>query len=395
MKRRRMSAECEMDHSYAMPNVNDNSNALLKKIQNVYANKLLNDITLIVGGISYPAHRFMLCISSDVFETMLMNSIWSDSHQEVIELQEVPQCIEVFPVFLQYFYTGVITLEQSNIMPMLVLADKYNVKDLTVLCVEYMCEHIADAADQGQLVTWFQYVLSLNQPTTINALYYSKIWQDTECMDIKAPWNKLLKACRNYIKWNLDSCIKCFNTFQCDILVGLLKQSDLVVHDEMQLFGCVASWLNYQSAEKLLECNDSDTIEEYMSSLTEHVMSFIRYPMILPRQMAQLLMVPIVKQNKDFFVDKMAAAMEYNLVKTEKLSDTEHLLECTPRLYTCERWGNSFRIRTKTIQNYQSIKREIVTCSNLFDREFEPNEESNWGTVQHFKGIGVLKSCSS
>lgn len=47
----------------------------------------------------------------------------------------------------------------------------------------------------------------------------------------------LLQACRNYIKWNLDSCTKCFNTFQCDILVGLLKQSDLVVHDEMQLFG--------------------------------------------------------------------------------------------------------------------------------------------------------------
>ncbi|XP_060862150.1 BTB/POZ domain-containing protein 17 [Metopolophium dirhodum] len=387
MKRRRMSAECEMDHSYAMPNVNDNSNALLKKIQNVYANKLLNDITLVVGGISYPAHRFMLCISSDVFETMLMNSTWSDSHQEVIELQEVPQCIEVFPVFLQYFYTGVITLEQSNIMPMLVLADKYNVKDLTALCVEYMCEHIADAADQGQLVTWFQYVLSLNQPTTINALYYCKIWQDTECMDIKPPWNKLLKACRNYIKWNLDSCIKCFNTFQCDILVGLLKQSDLVIHDEMQLFGCVASWLNYQSAEKLLECNDPDAIEDYMSSLTEHVMSFIRYPMILPRQMAQLLMVPVVKQNKDFFVDKMAAAMEYNLVKMEKRSDAEHILECTPRLYTCERWGNSFRVRTKTIPNYQSIKRDIVTRSNLFDREREVDEESNWEIEMYLKGM--------
>jgi len=37
--------------------------------------------------------------------------------------------------------------------------------------------------------------------------------------------------------------------------------------------------------------------------------------MILPRQMAQLLMVPVVKNNKDFFVDKMAAAMEYNLIK--------------------------------------------------------------------------------
>lgn len=58
-----------------------------------------------------------------------------------------------------------------------------------------------------------------------------------------------------------------------------------------------------------------------MSSLTEHVMSYIRYPMILPRQMAQLLMVPIVKQNKEFFVDKMAAAMEYNLVKIGTIFD--------------------------------------------------------------------------
>lgn len=31
-----------------------------------------------------------------------------------------------------------------------------------------MCDHIADAAERGQLVIWFQYVLSLNQPTTIN-----------------------------------------------------------------------------------------------------------------------------------------------------------------------------------------------------------------------------------
>lgn len=54
------------------------------------------------------------------------------------------------------------------------------------------------------------------------------------------------------------------------------------------------------------------------------------------------------------------------------------MLECTPRLYTSERWGNSFRLRTKPIQNYQSIKREIVTCSNLFDRERDLNEESHW-----------------
>jgi hypothetical protein len=38
-----------------------------------------------------------------------------------------------------------------------------------------MCEHIADAANRGQLVTWFQYVLSLNQPMMVNV---SKIFLD-------------------------------------------------------------------------------------------------------------------------------------------------------------------------------------------------------------------------
>lgn len=62
----------------------------------------------------------------------------------------------------------------------------------------------------------------------------------------------------------------------------------------------------------------------------------------------------------------------------EKQSNSEHLLECTPRLYTCERWGGSFRMRTKGIQNYQSIKRDLETCGKLFDREGEADDESRW-----------------
>ncbi|XP_025424314.1 BTB/POZ domain-containing protein 17-like isoform X2 [Sipha flava] len=392
MKRRRMSTEYEMDHSYAMPNVNDNSNALLKKIQNVYVNRLLTDITLVVGGVSYPAHRFMLCISSDVFESMLMNSKRSDSHQNVIELQEVPLCIEVFPLFLQYFYTGEITLEHNNIMPMLVLADKYNVKDLTVLCVEYMCEHIADAANQGQLVTWFQYVLSINQPMMVNAAYFCKIWQDTECIKVKPLWNKLFKACRNFIKWNIDTCVDCFNTFQCDVLVGLLKQSDLVVLDEIQLFKYVVSWLNYQTAKKLTECNDSDTVEEYRISLTEHVMSYIRYPMIPPRIIAQLLVEPVLKQNMNFFVEKMAAAMEYNMIKKEKQSNAKNLLECTPRLYTCPRWGDEFSICQKSIKDFLSVKKEITTNSDLFERDQEKPDRTHWNVELFLKGLWFGKA---
>jgi len=41
--------------------------------------------------------------------------------------------------------------------------------------------------------------------------------------------------------------------------------------------------------------------------------------MLLPRQMAELLMVPIVKQNREFFFEKMAAAMEYYAVEIGKI----------------------------------------------------------------------------
>lgn len=85
---------------------------------------------------------------------MLMNSKWSDSRQEVIELQEAQQCIEVFPYFLRYFYTGVISLSPTNIIPLLVLADKYNVKVLN---------------------TYNRLILSKNIPVIIIYLMYYRI----------------------------------------------------------------------------------------------------------------------------------------------------------------------------------------------------------------------------
>lgn len=122
-----------------------------------------------------------------------------------------------------------------------------------------------------------------------------------------------------YSSWIIKTVRSCYTRWNAVVRV-IKKIKNPIIFNWWNLYKyftcrCVASWLNYHSAEKLLECNDSDTIEGYMSSLTKHVMSYIRYPMILPRQMAQLLMVPVVKNNKDFFVDKMAAAMEYNLIK--------------------------------------------------------------------------------
>lgn len=48
------------------------------------------------------------------------------------------------------------------------------------------------------------------------------------------------------------------------------------------------------------------------TKLVESVMMYIRFPMMTPRELADLLMSPLIKQNKEFFVDRMAVGMKYH-----------------------------------------------------------------------------------
>lgn len=106
----------------------NNSNSVLHKIANLYAEQLMSDICLVVGANRYPAHRVILCASSDVFQVMLMKPEWNECRESVIELKEEPCCADVFPQFLKYLYVGQIRISLQTVMPMLALADKYNIR---------------------------------------------------------------------------------------------------------------------------------------------------------------------------------------------------------------------------------------------------------------------------
>ncbi|KAH9628110.1 hypothetical protein HF086_018326 [Spodoptera exigua] len=138
----------------------DNSKCVLYKIATLYAEQLMSDLTLEVGGVGYPSHRLILCASSEVFQVMLMNREWSEWRESRIVLQETPTATSVFPHFLKYFYTGQIRISHETVLPILSLADKYNVKDLVALCLRYMSQNIAQAAKRGQLISWMQYTMA-------------------------------------------------------------------------------------------------------------------------------------------------------------------------------------------------------------------------------------------
>ncbi|XP_066594401.1 BTB/POZ domain-containing protein 17 [Prorops nasuta] len=361
------SSESEQSDSIEV----DNSSTVLLKIATLYAERLMNDICLVVDGIEYPAHRLILCASSDVFQVMLMSPQWSESQESRVTLQETPQCAPIFSEFLRYFYTGQIRINYGVVLPILSLADKYNVKDLIALCLDYMENHIALAAIHGTLVSWFQYSSNCGH-------------------------HNITQACQNFIKWNLELVAKTadFGNFDLDILVSLLHQSSLVIKDEMTLYKCLESWLDHQS-HQLKNQLSPEELESTLKQLVVAVMSPVRFPMMSPRQLAELLLFPLTKKYKEFFVERMSIGMSFHSgqldrVKEVSMNEEDGALLFEPRLYTVDTCSSLL-----TIENFHSLPsyhtRTLVFSSHSSLAEYAGDRACEWVVDLYPKGVWFKK----
>lgn len=138
-----------------------------------------------------------------------------------------------------------------------------------------MSNHIAHAASYNQLFSWLQYTTSCGH------------------LDVA-------KCCQNYIKWNFESVANTsdFSNFEIEMLVDLLKQNDVVVFNEIVLYNCVVRWLDLQKIRLQQSGLPKEELAMHLKSLTEVVMSYIRFPMMSPRELADLLISPVIKEHK-------------------------------------------------------------------------------------------------
>ncbi|CAB3363499.1 Hypothetical predicted protein [Cloeon dipterum] len=259
---------------------------------------------------------------------MLMNKEWNEAQVMKVELQESQQCCEHFHKFLAFFYRGKISISVDDCLPLLCLADKYNVKELSSTCLDYMCSHIAYAATKSILLSWLQYTHC--------------------CSHLIAA-----QACQNFVLWNFSTvaCASDFGSLELESMVWILQQNDLVVQDELELYRLVIFWLELQQ----LRLIDTDmNLEETMEMYTKTTMMCIRFPMMSPRQLADLLLQGEVKKYKDFFVDRLGLGMAFhssNHHHLVKLMKNESDLMLTPRIYMTDTWSSGL-----TIEKYSDIQ---------------------------------------
>jgi len=86
-----------------------------------------------------------------------------------VELYEELECQRVFSAFLEFLYTCHVPLTPETALPMLVLADKYNVVDLREVCIRYARAHVIPKLQLKDVFhVWFQYATRYGTLTCAN-----------------------------------------------------------------------------------------------------------------------------------------------------------------------------------------------------------------------------------
>ncbi|KAL3859061.1 hypothetical protein ACJMK2_009297 [Sinanodonta woodiana] len=294
----------------------DNSSAVLDKLSSLILDGDLSDVQLRVGRQTFNAHKLILCSRSDVFRTMLTSPTWPEAHTKQVVLKEDEECVEVFGIFLNYLYTGRIVLKESNALPILTLGDKYNVPDLSRACLEFMCTHCLPSAS-GYIVMWLQYAIFCGS-------------------------KRLEDICQQFVLHNFQMIAQTpvFNLMHVDILCSFMKSSDVVVKDEFHLYLAVKGWFNAQTF--------SDRSER--ETLFQKVMNHIRFPMMQLDQLAYLEYDELVKEFKDFFLQKLFDAIKHRSLDTSSRCTKDNstvrssCLQYSVRNYINDTWSTSISV---------------------------------------------------
>ena len=178
-------------------------------------------------------------------------------------------------------------------------------------CNFYTFPHFEIGAMNGKLVSWLNYSMDCSH-------------------------EELASSCLNFIGWNFELMAnqdRDFALIDIRTMMDLLARDDLVVRDELTLFTCVSRWLFAQERKMRTPSSslapsqpstdrrrssptsfiaDPESVDQVFESLVKEIMTLIRFPMMSPIELANLLIDPLVSRFKGFLVDQMAAAMVYH-----------------------------------------------------------------------------------
>lgn len=324
-------------HADAGSEMIDDSKAFVERFSILFNSSCFSNVRLRVGEQSFYGHKFILASASKVFEAMFGDSsAWEESRQQEIRLVEEEACQAVFYDFLRYFYSASINMTTDKALPLLLLADKYNVQSLRNACVDYMMKHIEELPDKNKTLTWY---------------HYSKL---------TGP-EKLRDTCKNFIVSNFNVILDApdWVEMEREELVDFIGMSELCVESEKKLWEKVEQWL---LAENNFEnCRDN----------VETIVPWLRFCKMTPTDLLTIESSPLMLQFSDVLKEKLAAAYRFHSLASNGIFLPNE--QVPYRNYTSPMYGMRFPFELKNYANIPKIESRVcLTCQVQYLPCLEP-----------------------
>lgn len=284
-------------------------NSVLERNKYMFNNKLLSDVTFLVGhdeefAKTVPAHKYVLSISSPVFYAMFSGELVEQGKNIRIPDSDPESFLE----FLRYLYTDEVNLCEC-VQGVLYLASKYIVPSLTHLCVEFLYQN-------------------LNTDNVLGVLTQAIRYED----------KKLQQRCWALIEKETTDVLKSeeFLGVSHDILELIIK-SDFLDVTELDLFIALNMWATKQCEDRAI--TDKRTV---LNGLFYH----IHYPSI----------------SSEDFICYVLSAKILNVVELSEISEL-----------WVEKSHNSNAFATDTKYMQKPHKQKLKRCSRFLNSGLPDN----------------------
>ena len=229
----------------------------------MFNNDLFSDVKFVVPKTHYgrseskqviPAHKFVLSISSPVFEAMFNGEL-----AETRDSIELPDCeYESLLELFRYMYSDEVNLSGSNVMRVLYLAKKYMVPSLAEECTEYLHNNL--------------------DPSNVFSILPSAQ---------KYEEKNLVDRCWEIVDKQTEEAVKSdeFATIERSLLEVVVIRDTLII-EEIELFKAVDLWATKECERQGLAAEG----EVKRRILGEEVIKGIRFPTMKQEDFASVVL---------------------------------------------------------------------------------------------------------
>uniref|UniRef100_A0A7N6A4R9 BTB domain-containing protein n=1 Tax=Anabas testudineus TaxID=64144 RepID=A0A7N6A4R9_ANATE len=258
--------------------------SIMGVMNNLRKQGTLCDVTLVVQGKHFAAHRVVLAAASHFFSLMFTTRMMESMSHEVELRSAEPEIIELLIEFIYtpffFFLCQMISVNSSNVQSLLDAANQYQIEPVKKMCVEFL---------KGQI-------------DATNCLGISALADCMDCPELKA-------AAEDFFQLHFTEVYKLDEFLQLDVsqLTHLLHQDKLTVRAEAQIYDAAVRWLKYDV------CNR----QQYMVE----VLGCVRFPLVSKTFLSKTVQAEPLIQDNPQCLKMVISGMRYHLLSLEDRED--------------------------------------------------------------------------